>query len=308
MTHRWIWAGLLFALAATYAPARKPRPPEGTLTLDIADPLVTVTVNHVTLRLRVAPDQKRLIELNRAAADRLGLPFEGGITDQVGRETVAAIGIGGEAMINRRPFPAQIISHDRDCCQGADGEIGMTLLPYAVVRFVRAGAPPGDWPLRRFLIEDSDERGPETRLRIGSKDIFALFSLTRPQSVATWSAAVILAGAQNGQLLPGAGPGIAAAFGVLRPTRTLALARPADIAGFGFTSLPVRIADFGGHYDLPADRQALPDDIMVMKRVPTQDAWPAVLIGRDRLDRCTELRFDAIAKLLTLACEPAPAP
>ena len=37
--------------------------------------------------------------------------------------------------------PAQAAEHGRDCCAGADGAIGPSLLPYAIVRWRRSGAP-----------------------------------------------------------------------------------------------------------------------------------------------------------------------
>ena len=291
---------LAAAFPATNVDARRSKPPVGTLTLPFDAPIIVVTIADTELRLRVAPDQKRVIELNPAAAQRLKLPFEGGIEDMVGRETVKGITGAAQVRLDGRTFMAQILSHERDCCRDVDGEIGITLLPYATVRLVRDHVAV-DLPQRHYLIEDSDERGPETRLRIGKTDMFAAFSITRPQSVATYSAGVVLATAYGGKLAPGPATTIEAAFGVIRPIRHLHLARPANVAGFAFDSLQVRISDFGGRYDFKTD-DALPDDIVVKRRISPQEAWPLVLIGRDRLDRCGELRFDIATKIMTLAC------
>lgn len=302
MARAWLLI-LLILCAPAMADARRAKAPSGTLTLDMDAPFVTAEIGGQTLRLRVAPEQKRLVELNRAAADRLDLPFEKGAEAEVGRVTVPAITAGAKLRIDGREIMAQIVSHDRDCCADADGEIAMSLLPYATILMIRTGAPAG-LPERHFLIEDSLERGPETRLTIGGKELFAAFSLTRSPSVATWSAAVILAGAYGGKLQAGPTAMLASAFGVERPVRTLRFDRIANVAGFGFDSLPVRIADFGGHYDFAPDADAMPTDIVVKGRSSPQEAWPLVLIGRDRLDRCSELRFDNLAKTLTLACAP----
>jgi len=299
---------LFLALSLTAAAAaRKPKPPGGTLTLDMNAPIVIATIGNVDLRLRVAPDQKRLIELNPAAAKRLSLPFEGGIQDAVGRVPISAQTTGAEVRLNGRRFGAQILSHDRDCCADVDGEIGITLLPYAVVNMARA-APDGGLTEQRYLIEDSDERGPQTRLRKGKDDIFAAFSLSRQQSVGTFSAGVILASAYGGKLARGTAVPLEAAFGIMRPTRMLQFQRPANVAGFLFDQLPIRIADFGGRYDFAQDDEQLAGDIVVTRRTAPQEAWPMVLIGRDRLDRCARLRFEMATKMLTISCVAPAAP
>lgn len=68
-------AGLLLALAALPAypaqAAKPPPPPTGELLLDMADPVIRVTIGTVLLRLRVGLEAKRLIELNPDAAARL---------------------------------------------------------------------------------------------------------------------------------------------------------------------------------------------------------------------------------------------
>ena len=74
------------------------------------------------------------------------------------------------------------------------------------------------------------------------------------------------------------------------------------LAGFRFDSLRVRTAvHLGGGYQLPRDR-AEPGDIVVRKRVRPQEAVPIVLIGRDRLDRCSEIMFDTVSRSLSLRC------
>jgi hypothetical protein len=295
-------------LAASAAPARTPKapPPTGELVLDLADPIILVKIGHVPLRLRVGLEQKRLIELNPAAVERLradppdrDFRFEDGFDAQVGRETLKGIEATAAVRINHRDLLVLLSSHGRDCCPGADGEIGIGLLPYATIRFVRPGGVTKPRRSADFLIEDSDERGPETMVPVGARQIAVQFAFDRPDSVATASAGAILATVHGGHR-EGQGSTVAA-FGVMRPTTTLILKRPAWLAGFRFDRLPVRTADFAGHFSFPEDPDE-PGDIVVRRKTPQQQAWPVMLIGRDRLDRCSEARYDTIARRLTLRC------
>lgn len=288
-------------------PARQAGPPTGELLLDIADPVIAVKIGKVPLRLRVGLEQKRLIELNPDAAERLrahppdkNFRFESGFEAQVGREILQGIEAAAPITINGTKMLVLVASHGRDCCAGVDGEIGIGLLPYASIRFTRRGATdPGR--SATFLIDDSSEHGPQSAVQIGKSQIYLQFALDRPQSVATSSAGAILAQRHGGRL--GGQGTIIGAFGVSRPTTLLTLKRPADLAGFRFEKLLVRTADFAGKYTFPSDPDdSEENDIVVKKKVRQQDPWPVVLIGSDRLDACSEARYDTIARTLTLRC------
>ena len=310
-------AVLMLALAilagcATGRPAQQAGPPTGELLLDMADPVIAVKIGKVPLRLRVGLEQKKLIELNPDAAARLGanppdknFRFESGFEAQVGREILQGIEAAAPVTINRRKMIVLVASHGRDCCTGVDGEIGLGLLPYASIRFVRRGvADPGNSAV--FLIDDSSEHGPQSAVQIGKNRIYLQFALGRAQSVATSSAGAILAQRYGGRL--GGRGTIIGAFGVSRPTTLLTLKRPANLAGFRFERLLVRTADFAGKYTFPSDPDDSEDnDIIVKKKVRQQDPWPVVLIGGDRLDACSEARYDTIARTLTLRCAPSDA-
>lgn len=301
-------AALLLALAALPATAvaeRRPPPPTGELLLDMADPVIAVRIGKVPLRLRVALDQKRLIELNPDAAERLRsqppdsrFRFVNGPEALVGREKLPSMEAAAPITLNNRAMLVTVASHGRPCCRGADGEIGIGLLPYATIRFVRADASPTERSAT-FLIDDNDEHGPQTRLAVGRRSIFVQFSLERSDSVATGSAGAILAHEYGGRLTDGGT--MIAAFGIERPIARLRFTRPAAIGGFDYSGLPVRTADFAGGEAFPVDPDE-PGDIVVRKMVRQQEAWPVVSIGRDRLDRCSEAQYDAVARQLTLRC------
>ena len=149
------------------------------------------------------------------------------------------------------------------------------------------------------MIDDDLEHGPEAAIPFGLHSVFVQFSLTRPDSVATASAGAILARSFGGRL-EGEGTSIAA-FGISRRTTMLTFRQPAELAGFRFDRIPVRTADFAGNFDFPSEPDD-PDGIVVKKRTTQQAAWPVVLLGRDRLDHCSEAVYDTVARRLTLRC------
>ncbi len=291
---------LACAAAAIFpAAARRAPKPAGELVLDAADPVIAVTLAGVPLRLRVDLARQDVIELNPAAAARLPLawaldtPVEVGRTRLEGHAAIAMLRVGGGAAT-----PVQVAEHGRDCCAGADGAIGPDLLPYAIVRWRRSDAPAPNDTLVLPLDAQSEfglsaavpeERG--VRLR---------FALDQPGSGATAAAGAILARRWGGRW-DGAQTRIVAAFGVERPARPIAFARPGTLGGFAFASLMVRTADFGGSEALPGD-PVEPGDIVVAHRLPRQEAWPAVTLGADRLARCAELVYAANPRTLALRC------
>ena len=289
---------LALAICAAPAGARQPPAPTGELVLDIGDPVIAVRIGGVPLRLRVELDQKDVVELNPAAAARLPVAFGPGFDAEVGRVTLAGVGAAATLAIAGRLVPVQLSSHGRDCCVGVDGAIGPALLPYARVRFARAGAPPLAPSLDVVL--DAGEDGLALREGEGKMALFVQFSLGRADTVATSSAGAILAATHGGTFEGGYRPTIGA-FGIARPTRTIAFAREVALAGFRFARVSTRIADFGGGYALPAET-AERDDIVVRRRIRAQAAWPAVLIGRDRLDLCAEILYETKTRWLTLRC------
>ncbi len=298
---------LCTSAAATQA---KERPPAGELLLDMTDPVIELKVGSVPLRLRVGLEQKRLIELNPGAVDRLRahppdrkFRFEDGFDAEIGRETLKGIAATAMVRINDRNMPVTLSSHERDCCADVDGEIGIGLLPFATIRFVRVGAGKSERSFD-FLIDDDDEHGPQTMVTVGWQSLFVQFSLNRAESVATSSAGAILAQNYGGRL--GREGTIVAAFGIVRPMTMLTFRRPAQLAGFRFDRIPVRTADFAGTLEFPVDpdEPADADDIIVAKRTAQQRVWPVVMIGRDQLDSCGEMLYDTGARRMTLRCAP----
>jgi hypothetical protein len=306
VAYRLLTAGSLIAALAGCAP--RPETPRilPELVLDIENPVIDARIGDAMLRLRVDLDRRNTLELNAVAADRLPLKFESGEGVLVGRVAVEERNAGAEVTIGGVTLPLTFSTFDRDCCTGSDGAIGPDLLPYDRVRFVRAGGVPGATE-RTFDLTRSSEGGLTIATSTPAGEVFVGLSLTYPGALATAAAGAILAEAQGGRLI-GDRFDVAPAFGVSRPAQRLILGRAVELAGFPVSELAVRIADFRGSHVLPRDAP-LAGEIVVRQRGPrAQRAWPTILIGRDRLDRCAEILFTRDPMSIMLRCAFAGAP
>jgi hypothetical protein len=275
--------------------ARAP-PPSGDLALDAANPVITVEIAGVPLRLRVDLDRQNDIELNPAAAARLPVKWERSDPIDVGRVRLASRIAPVLMTVAGRDVPGQVAEHGRDCCAGVDGAIGPDLLPYASVRWHRTLAPAPSATLNLPLAA-SPTTGLSAQADAGVRLHFAL---GREQSVGTAAAGATLAQLWGGHW-NGPPSHVVLAFGITRPARAIGFARPGRLAGFRIDPLLVRISDFPGDGKLPAD-PSRPDDIVVSRHLARQHAWPAVIIGADRLSRCVDITYYAITRSLTLQC------
>lgn len=289
---------MLLALLLATAPA-----PTGTLTLDIADPVVTATVAGRTLRLRVALDGQRVVEINPDVAARFAdLSFENDDGAMVGRVPLAGRVAPATLAVQGRSVPVTLSTHGRACCDGVDGEIPPDLLPFAEIRFVRTGAAPAP-AVRTLRMTRDPGLGLFARTPTAGGPVLLMFTLRHRATIATAAAAAALARAGEGRFV-GAAATEARAFGIARPVRIMALARPVPLAGFAVSETLVRTADFRGASTLPdvPGRAPKTADILVTGRRAGQRAIPFVTLGRALLDRCAELRFTTATRRLMLAC------
>jgi hypothetical protein len=259
--------------------------------------VIEAEIQGVPLRLRVDLDQQDSIELNPAAAARLPIVWENGFAMDVGRVRLESRIAAAQIRIADRTVPSRVSEHGRDCCAGLDGAIGPDLLPYASVHWRRtdAPAPTGTLP---FLLEAS----PTTGLSAASDvdGVRLRFAFVQPATIGTAAAGAILARLWGGRWSGPAGQ-VTLAFGISRPARTIAFARPGMLAGFRFDQLQVRISDFAGDEKLPSDPNRV-DDVVISHRLSRQHAWPAITLGADRLSRCAEIVYYAVPRSLTLHC------
>ena len=121
-------AALLLGGCATISPP--PVRPQGELALDAADPVIDAVIEGVPMRLRVDLDAHDSIELNPAAAKRLGIKYEASVDVYVGRVRLPGRAAIAKVRIGAVERLLQVAEHGRICCAGADGTIGPQLLPY----------------------------------------------------------------------------------------------------------------------------------------------------------------------------------
>jgi len=289
---------MLMPLAFLLIAADKPPPLSGELVLNATNPVVDVEIAGVKLRLRVDLDGQDSIELNPAAAASLPVPWEPGYPMDVGRVRLESRLAPVILKIYGRTRPNQVTEHGRDCCIGVDGAIGPDLLPYASVRWRRTDAPAATGTLSLPV-----SVSPMTGLSAPAAEIPEMslrFALGQAETVGTAAAGAVLSRLWGGRWND-APHRVTLAFGVSRPARTIGFTRPGLLAGFRFDTLLVRISDFAGDETLPAD-PVHPDEVVVTQHLQRQHAWTAVIIGADRLSRCADISFDAVARTLTLRC------
>ncbi|NIJ07689.1 hypothetical protein FHS31_001285 [Sphingomonas vulcanisoli] len=260
---------------------------------------MAVTIAGRPLRLLVDPTQADAIELDPAAADRLGLRWQKGRDLEIGRITLAGRTAQTVLETEGRSLPVTVATHDRPVSERADGLIGPDLLPYAAIRWHRADAPPPTatltLPLRLDLglgLVGSDTALPlPIRLR---------FSFVRFDSEATAAAASFLLQRYDGRFDGNTEP-MPVFLGISRPSRPILFDRAPLIAGFHIRRIAVRIADFRGSNPLPAD-PLQPGDIVVARREAPQPAQSWVTIANDRLRRCADVTYTAQPRTLKLSC------
>lgn len=290
---------LLPLLAAAAAPAREPELAE-LLTLDRDQPVVPVEIAGRRLRLAVDLSGKGTVDLNPAAAAGLGNLRFGGAPDAVlGAETLKGRQARAVARIGGMAVPLVVTDYDRPVADGVDGTIAAALLPYRTVRLARPGAAATAARLT-FPLVDDDANGSHVRMATPSGPLFILFGLGRAETVATRSAGTRLA-ALGGGRIEGPVTAMPGAFGLPRDTRRLTFARPVALAGRVVRSVAVRIDDYRGRQGFPVT-PGPPGALVVQARHKPGETWPAVLLGRDRLDDCPEIVLTRAPATITLAC------
>jgi len=277
--------------------AHKPPAPAGDLLLDAGDPVISVEIQAVPMRLRVDLDRQDSIELNPAAAARLPVQWEEGSPMDIGRVRLASRVAGVLLRVDDRTLPAEVSQHGRDCCAGVDGVIGPDQLPYATVRWRNAAAPP---PTATQLLRLDASETTGLSAAADADDVRLRFAFGAPETIGTAAAGAKLARLWGGRW-SGGERRVTLVFGVTRPARPMTFARAGLVAGFRLDELLVRLSDFAGDEKLPSD-PARAGEFVVAHHLDRQRAWPAVTIGMDQLSRCAEIVYTAIPRSLTLHC------
>ena len=291
ITSGWFW--LIGAGLAAPAWSAEP-PPLSPLVLDAAAPIVTVTIDGQSLRLRVDPGTAQHIELNASAAKRLdlanparligGKPMERGrLRTDVGKVAVREITSAELLGYEGRELPGMLAWSAADPVQGADGLINPRLLPHDEVRLARRAATVGD-VTTHFPMRWEDSRGLLGTL---AADVDVVITPVSPETLATAAAASILAARHGGQLRGPARDALIS-HGISRPVRDTVFARPVDVAGVRLARVAARVFDWSGKTSIP-DADLLPGEAVVAGRAGAQRQWAKLAIGNDHLAACAEI-------------------
>ena len=275
------------------------------LTVDAnSDFLIDATINGHPVRLRVDPETSGYIILNPEAVARIGLR-----RSMIGSSTrIGPVRLNGSSKVARVRIGEtegrrRLVWIDRPAVDDADGLIGPADMPYDRVTFDLRPAAAGETAYT-LPMEFVRSAGLSYPLALGEQVIRVQFSLLKPNSMATAAAGAILASAHGGgwtgeprdQLIE---------FGVVRPVRPLALERPVEFNGFGFSRVLVRTSDNRGNLDLPPEPDADPSEIVVTGSNGRSRAVYHLVVALDRLSACSRLGWDNRGRQLTLTCAPA---
>lgn len=307
---------MLCSSAVPAAVGASPPDPAETLTLDGASGYtVPLTVNGVTLRLRVDPGASGIVILNPAAAklarlnpDELKIPlYEKGRMFRHAFARVGSVEIKGSAatrpaLIAGRSLPLRFGWFRVDVVEGADGVISPEHLPYESVTFSLAAAHPDE---RKYEVSLDYARniGLYHAFRAGDRVVPIQFSIWKEGNIGTAAAGARLAAALSGEW-QGTVTSRLIAFGISRPVRPMALGRPIDLGGFAVDRFLVRTADHRGDLRLPMDAPADPDEIIVTATSPSrQPERLQLILGRSQFAGCSSLRYERLPRAITLRCQ-----
>lgn len=262
---------------------------------------IPASVNGRELRLRVSPSALGDILLNPEAARAMGFKSSSrdvaviGPVKVPGGRSSAVVTIAGLAARQR------IYWYEGKAVEGADGLISPDLLPYDNVIFRTGPDRPGQTVAEVLLSRNKGSLA--FPYRAGAENVRIHFSTAREDSMATASAAALLAPVHDGRWA-GEPRRRLIALGVERPARPMILERPIDLGGLAVDRFFVRTGDHRGDYRLPSDASNDPNEAIVTGLTKSrQRPWLVLTVGMDRLSSCSSLRYRKADRRLTLVCD-----
>lgn len=269
------------------------------------DHIVPATVHGIPARLRVDPGAPSLPVFNPEFATRAGFKAGWiGMGTRIGPILVKGSSAVVRIDLGQGEFKRRVTWFATDFVKGADGSVGPGAYPADILRFELRAPQPGE-TRTSFPLADFGLSGMGIWLDIGGERARVRFSTDRDRTTATAALGAAIAAGHSGAFDRPAET-MPIFFGVERPVRHLALAKPLRVGPFALDALLVRTGDFGSTASIaeagvtppPAD----PDEIVVTGKKKKNKNRMVLEIGRDYLDRCSSIVFDKPAKTLTFSC------
>jgi hypothetical protein len=282
----------LLAESATYG-ATASMPP---LTVP-SDGAVQVTVNGQKSRMLLLADSSSIPVFNQGPAQQFGFK-PAWISFSVRIATVRIKGWTAVVRysVNDQPYRRRTVWFERDIAPGFAGMLGPGAVPQNVVTVqIR---PPSSTE-RQYVLPLVENRVLGVGTMLGK--IFVQFDPLRRQTMGTAAAGALLAESQGGALT---GPTRQAPirFGVERPVRTLAFARPLKVGPIELKAVAIRVLDFGSVGKIP-DADADPDEIVAIGQKKKEPDYRSLHVAADALADCSSITFDKLKKRIILSCK-----
>ncbi|MBO9671115.1 MAG: hypothetical protein J7485_11410 [Sphingobium sp.] len=261
------------------------------------DGAVQVTVNGQKSRMLLLGDGSSIPVFNAAAAQQFGFK-PAWISFSIRIATVKIKGWTAVVRydVNGQPYRRRTVWFEREIAPGFAGMLGPGAAPQNVVTVQIRPPAANERPFVLPLVENRV-------LGVGtmSGKIFVQFDPLRRQTMGTAAAGALLAESQGGALTGATRPA-PIRFGVERPVRTLAFARPLKLGPIELRSVAIRVFDYGSIAKIP-DADADPEEIVAIGKKKKDPDYRSLHIAADALAGCSSITFDKLRKQIILSCQ-----
>ena len=299
---------LTMSAAMTVAMAAGPPARERVVT---GDGVVAATVNGASARLRVDPGALGMpivsAELAARAKLRPGKLLAFGYNFRVGPTLVKGpTAVGGITLDSSSVF-RRIAWNELRYQAGVDGVVGPGGLADPVVRFQLRAPIAGERISTLPLVDEGgivgSWGGSYAMVTVGAEPYRVRFAPHITRSYVGAASALRVATALGGRV-EGATEPVLIAFGIARPVRGMALARPMLVGPLSLTRIGVRTAEGGGAAAIPeaGTAEVDPDEVVVTAPSKHKPRPGIIVLGADVLARCSSIVFDKPARQVRLTC------
>ena len=310
-------------MAAVLLIGAGPPPRERVVT---GDGVVAGEVDGVPARIRIDPGALAFPIIGADLAGRAGLhtgsPLLGKhwgleVAIHVGPTLILAHTAVGRIALGAAPFSRRIAWNERRYQPDVDGAVGPGGMPEPVVRFQLRAPLAGERTATLPLVDDGGLFGnwgaSYAGVTVGTVPLRIRFAPRTARSYLGAGPAVRVAAALGGRF-DGATVEEPIMFGIARPVRPMALARPLAVGPLSLIRVGVRTAEGGSTASIPESNAASPpdpDEVVVTASTKRKPRPGTLTLGADALARCSSIVFDKPAKQVRLTggapSLPAPA-